>query len=262
MTDNTLIFGLAAGYHYGDVRPFLLSLDRVGYAGKTILFVSKTTRGVDMMRKHGATIIPLEHPNRLTDVPYNGLRYFLYQDYLRSSDRTFDRILLTDVRDVFFQQNPFSHPWADGLNCTLEDLRVTLATCPFNAHWIREHLGRDTLDAIGHHPISCSGTTVGDHQAMTDYLEHMTSLLHPPTTGECMAGYDQGIHNMLIRTGRLENITLHDNTGPILTLAQCPGEPEIDAQARVLNDAGAPAHIIHQYDRKPQLFKKIRSLCD
>jgi len=256
---DTLILGLAAGYHYGDVRPFLVSLERAGYAGETVLFVSGTTRDLDRMRARRATVVPLTRPDTLSDVPYNGLRYFLYRDFLADAGRTFERILLADVRDVLFQRDPFDFPWPDGLNATLEDRRVTVGSCPFNARWVREHLGPDALAAIGDRPVSCSGTTVADHAAMLDYLEKMTGLLAPPTTGERMAGYDQGVHNLLVHTGRITDVTLHDNAGPILTLAQTRGAPRVDAEGRVLNEAGIPAHLVHQYDRKPALFRRIRA---
>lgn len=258
MNDDTLVLGLAAGYHYGDVRPFLASLDHVGFTGMRVLFVSDTTRDVDRMEAHGTTILPAHRREGLEDVPYNGLRYFLYLDFLERHG-PFERILIADVRDVIFQRHPFDYPWSDGINCTLEDQRKTVSSCPFNAHWVRQHMGTDALADIGSHPISCSGTTVGDHEGMLHYLRAMTTLLVPPTTGERMAGYDQGIHNHLIHTGQLPNVALHDNSGPILTLAQTKGEPPLDADGLVLNEAGNPAHIVHQYDRKPTLFKHIRT---
>lgn len=258
MSANTLILGLAAGYHYGDVRPFLVSLERTGYTGETVLFVSGTTRGLDRMRGHRARIIKIKRPAKLENVPYNGLRYFLYRDYLESVSQNYGRILISDVRDVIFQRDPFTYPWPAGLNATLEDRRVTVASCPFNARWVREHLGADALAAIGHNPVSCSGTTVGDHGAMLDYLEKMIGRLYPPTTGERMAGYDQGVHNMLIHAGKLAHVTLHDNSGPILTLAQTKDEPRVDADGLVLNEADEPVHMVHQYDRKPNLFRRVR----
>lgn len=257
MTADTLILGMAAGYHYGDVRPFLVSLEETGYAGRTVLFTSRTTRDLDRLRAHRVTVVPFEHPVRLADVPCNGLRYFLYRDYLRAHPRDFSRILVTDVRDVLFQRDPFDFPWPDGLNAMLEDRRATVGSCPFNAHWVREHLGADALAAIADRPVSCSGTTVADREAMLGYLDLMTGLLDPPTTGERMAGYDQGIHNHLIHTGRVA-AALHDNAGPVLTLAQTLGEPRLDHAGRVLNEAGEPAHLVHQYDRKPDLFKRVR----
>ena len=162
MPESQLVLGLAAGYHYGDVRPFLVSLERADYRGKLVLFVSKTTRDLDRIGEHNVTIIPLERAAGLEDIPYNALRYFLYLNYLKISGRRFERVLLSDVRDVIFQLNPFDYTWPDGINCTLEDRRVTIGKCPYNSHWIREHLGQKALAEIENKPISCSGTTVAD----------------------------------------------------------------------------------------------------
>ncbi|MGE4420770.1 MAG: hypothetical protein AB7D39_00570 [Pseudodesulfovibrio sp.] len=258
MGGGNLILGLAAGYHYGDVRPFLASLNRAAYAGDLVFFVSETTRDLERMRAHGAELLPMDRAPGLKDVPCNALRYFLYLEYLRTCGKTYDRILISDVRDVIFQRNPFAFPWPEGVGCALEDPSATVGSCPFNARWVREHLGETDLAAIADRPVSCSGTTVADHASMLAYLEKMTGLLLPPSTGECMAGYDQGVHNHLVHTGGLDGLTLFDNAGPILTLAQTRGEPALDARGEVLNRAGRVAHMVHQYDRKPSLFKMIR----
>ncbi len=115
-----------------------------------------------------------------------------------------------------------------------------------------------TLAEVAGKRISCSGTTVADHAGMLRYLETMTDRLVPYTPGERMAGYDQGVHNVLLHDGSLPGLTLHDNSGPILTLASTKGEPDTDEAGYVLNDNGKRAHIVHQYDRKPDLFKMIR----
>lgn len=256
---RNLILGLAAGYHYGDVRPFLASLDREAYAGDLVLFVSETTRDIERIRAHGTELAPMTRRPGLEDVPCNGLRYFLYLDWLADCGREYDRILICDVRDVVFQADPFAFAWPDGVSCALEDPSATVGSCPFNARWVREHLGLDALSAIADRPVSCSGTTIADQGAMLDYLGRMTGLLVPPTKGECMAGYDQGIHNHLIHTGRIPRLTLFDNhDGPILTLAQTRGEPAVSENGRILNAAGRVPPIVHQYDRKPSLFKLIR----
>ena len=86
----------------------------------------------------------------------------------------------------------------------------------------------------------------------------MTVGLAPCTPGERMAGFDQGVHNHLAHTGQLPGLTFHDNSGPILTLGYTEGDPATDEDGFVLNTAGGRSHIVHQYDRKPELFKKIR----
>lgn len=259
MTKSNCILGLAAGYHYGDVRPFLLSLEQSGYEGECVLFVSETTRDLDRMGQHNVRIIPLERPAGLEHLPYNALRYFLYLEYLKAEGRHFGRVLISDVRDVIFQCDPFDYSWAKGINCTLEDRRMTLGQCPHNGHWIRGHQGNEILAQIADEPISCSGTTVADHDGMVRYLETLTAALVPFTDSERMAGYDQGVHNVLIHTGRLAGVELHDNSGPVLTLGYTKGEPSLDDDGFVLNEQGERAVIVHQYDRKQQLFKAVRA---
>lgn len=223
-----------------------------------MLFVSDTTRGVEQMQQHGAEIIRQDKPRHLAHLPYNALRYFLYLDFLRN-EGAFHRVLLTDVRDVVFQLDPLDHAWPDGMNCTMEDASAIIGTCEHNAHWIREFQGEAALQAVHDKQVSCSGTTVGNGKDIIEYLELMTSRLVPYTPGKRMAGYDQGVHNVLLHGGDIPNLSLHDNHGPIMTLGCTQGEPAMDTFGFVLNEAGARAVIVHQYDRKPQLFKTIRA---
>ncbi|MGE4470283.1 MAG: hypothetical protein AB7D47_09125 [Desulfovibrio sp.] len=257
-----LVIGAAAGYHLGDVAPFLLSLEASGFAGQCVLFISPTTRDTDRMsalaRSYRLRLLPLRVPRELAHLPCNALRHFLSLDLLQKERALHDEVLLTDVRDVIFQRNPFDFPWGPGFHAVLEHDAALVGRCPHNSRWVRDHLGLAALDAIAHCTVSCSGTSLGRPRDVTAYLERLTSLLLPHSPARFMAGYDQGVHNYLIHTGQVPNLTLHRNTGPILTLAARPGDPELDHSGEVLNDAGRPAHVVHQYDRKPRLFKHIR----
>ncbi|SKA71598.1 hypothetical protein SAMN02745704_00171 [Paucidesulfovibrio gracilis DSM 16080] len=257
------IIGAAAGYHYGDVLPFLLSLERCGFHGHCYLFVSDTTRDQermdDLARSYALHRLPLHGPDRLDHLPCNALRHFLSLELLQRQVAHLDQVLLTDVRDVIFQHDPFSFAWGPGLHAVLEHRAALLGKCPHNSRWVRDHLGAAALETIAHCPVSCSGTTLGDTQDVLDYLERLTSLLLPYEPARFMAGYDQGVHNYLIHGTTLPNLTLHDNSGPVLTLATRPGEPLCNEAGEVLNDAGVPAHVVHQYDRKPHLFRSIRA---
>jgi len=258
MESDLLILGLAAGYHIGDVRPFLRSLAACGGRRHCVLFVSPTTRHCEDMAALGAEIRPFARPEACAHVPYNAWRYFLYLDYLRQCGRTWPRIMLTDVRDVIFQRPPGEFPWPEGLSLFLEDSRMAVADCPHMRRWIEGHLGARALQELAGERIICSGTTVGDHDAVQRYLELMTRGLLPCTGGKGMAGYDQGLHNQLTRTGALGPVHCFDNSGPVLTLGYSPREPACDENAEVLNEAGRPAVVVHQYDRHPGLFARIR----
>jgi hypothetical protein len=256
--EPTLILGLAAGLHYGDVRPFAVSLRRSGFQGRCVLFVSPTTRGIELIGAQGIRTTGFERPPELAHLPYNAYRYFLYLDFLRNSAERFERILLTDVRDVVFQGDPFAYPWPKGLSVGIEDRGMRIGGCEHMVRWLAGHpLGTDGSELYDQ-PISCSGITVGDHIAMVRYLEDLTGLLLPFNPGPRMAGYDQGVHNRLLHSGRLDPVTRHDNSGPILTLGYKQEVPPLDENGDILNDAGQPAHIVHQYDRMEGLFRSMR----
>jgi len=258
MSADCLILGLAAGYHFGDLRPFAASLAASGFAGRCVLFVSPTTREPERLAQFGIETLPYTPPPVLAHLPANALRYFLYLDFLRRAGREYARILLTDVRDVAFQADPFSFAWPAGLNAALEHGGRTVGQCPYTSRWVRLHLGQAALEELGDRPVSCSGTTVGGHAAILDYLEKLTSRLVPFTPAAHMAGYDQGVHNLLLHAGLVPDATFHDNSGPILTLGWRKEPPALDGQGNILNDAGLPAHVVHQYDRHPGLHRAVR----
>lgn len=257
--DGPLVLGLAAGYHAGDVRPFLRSLGAVGFSGQCVLFVSPTTRGTDEMQRLGARVVQFERPAEMSHVPYNAWRYFLYLDFLRAAPERHERILLTDVRDVIFQRNPFALPWEDGLHVMLEDARMRIADCEHMVRWTRGHLGAEALSAMAGRAISCSGTTFGDHESVLGYLEKLTAGLLPFAPGPGMAGFDQAVHNHLLHTGGLPGARLHENGRVVLTLGYVEGEPTTNADGEVLAADGRPVPMVHQYDRKPALFGRIRA---
>ena len=258
MSADCLILGLAAGYHFGDLRPFAASLAASGFAGRCVLLVSATTREAERLTDYGITPVRFAPPPGLAHLPVNALRYFLYLELLRQQKQAVSRILLTDVRDVVFQADPFSFPWPEGLGLALEHGGRTVGACPYTSRWVRQHLGEAALEKLQHKPVSCSGTTVGSQAAILDYIVKMIALLLPFTPAAHMAGYDQGVHNQLLHSGVLPDATVYDSGGPILTLGWRKEPPQVDAQGDILNDAGVPAVIVHQYDRHPALHRAVR----
>jgi len=258
-----LILGLAAGYHAGDVRPFLRSLRETGFCGRTVLFVTPTTRGLREMAALGAETVPFARPAESAHVPYNAWRFFLCREFLGGLFRLGlapERVLLTDVRDVVFQRDPFSFPWPDGLSVFMEDRATRLADCPHMERWTLGHLGAEALCAMGGRLVSCSGTIMGDAASVRHWLERMCEGLLPfdPPETRGMAGYDQAVHNHLLHRGSLGEVSVFHNDGPVLTLGRLPAPPGLDEDGNVLNEAGEPALIVHQYDRHPALFARVR----
>ncbi len=258
MAHDDLILGLAAGYHAPDLRPFAASLRTSGFAGRCLVFVTASTTGAASLADFGIEAAPCARPADQAHVPYNAWRYFLYRDFLRAQPH-FGRVLLTDVRDVVFQADPMAFPWPQGFCAMLEDPSATVGSCPHTSRWVRGHLGQDALDDLAPFPLSCSGLSLAPARLMLAYLERLCDRLLPFSPGPNMAGYDQGVHNLVLRRHPPGPVRFLGNDGPVLTLGSKRGDPGLSADGRVLNEAGVPAVVVHQYDRKPVLFAHIRA---
>ena len=180
-------------------------------------------------------------------------RFLRYQRYLAT--RRYAGVLLTDVRDVVFQLDPFEELPSNGLAVSIETERYTLASEPLNARWIRRVYGDDLLRQIGTNQVSCVGVTYGDGDSIAHYLKLFNGellKLSPATAG--VGGADTAIHNMLVWTGRLGAIhRLQPLVSPVATLNGIAEEEISLCSGRLLNLDGTIVSVLHQYDRIPRV---------
>lgn len=176
-------------------------------------------------------------------------RYFRYYRHLARNVDRYRNVMVTDVRDVFFQHDPFAFDIGDQVHCFLEG--TTIGGQRHNREWVERAYGLDVARALADKPASCSGTTIGSSRAMLGYLRAMIEQL---VALPQFSGMDQPVHNYLIHTGRLENVKLHENRdSPVATLATVPKEDVINA----LPDGFDHVNVFHQYDRHPPLTKLL-----
>lgn len=179
-------------------------------------------------------------------------RFLRYWRYLRKEPHA--RVLLTDVRDVLFQSDPFDELPAIGLAVSIETRSYTVGTEPLNSDWVRKAYGEDVLTEIGQSPVSCVGVTYGDRRSMSAYLELMTEeILRLPAAAARDGGADTAIHNTLIWTDRLGPVhRLETLDSPVATLNGVPEEDvRLSPRGRLLNRDGSEPSVLHQYDRLP-----------
>lgn len=182
------------------------------------------------------------------------LRYKLYYDFIREHAPDADVVLLSDLRDVVFQADPFDPP-VHGLELFLEDSSSRLGVEPFNRRWLHNLYGPERLAALAQRPTSCSGTTVGDKEAILDYLTAMWQAIQ--WRRRPLGSHDQGVHNELINLHRFPAARVVSNaTGRVLTMGLMTGI-RINEDGLVLNDDGTVPSVLHQYDRHPQLAAQL-----
>jgi hypothetical protein len=186
------------------------------------------------------------------------LRYRLYYAFLQDVAPDADVIMVSDLRDVLFQADPFDPP-VDGLELFLEDPKSRLGTEPFNRRWLASLYGPGRMAAIADECTSCSGTTFGTRDAMLDYLTQMSHAIQ--WRRQPLGAHDQGVHNHLLRSGQFRNATIVQNgLGRVLTMGMLD-DVGMAEDGSVLNGDGSLPPVLHQYDRHidlaPQLLQRL-----
>lgn len=256
-----LVLGAVRGLELEEISPFLYSLARSGFKGRVAFFVSRISeRTRKWLDEAHVMLVSIDEDTTLAQTPVNSLRYFVYEQFLDTLDEPVTNIMHADVRDIYFQHDPFSIDHGGDLCCFLENERMDLARCVANSGWLAAAYGKEVIGALGHYPISCSGTTFGPAPVMRAYVRAMTAGLRAidervPNIMHVIPGIDQAVHNYLLRTGGLPRPHCFRNEdGPVLTLNYVKrDEVSWNEAGQVVNDRGLPVCVLHQYDRHPAL---------
>jgi hypothetical protein len=184
-------------------------------------------------------------------IPYVA-RFFRFFEFLASAPIAYRNVMLTDVRDVFFQRDPFDFDIGNRVNCFLEDERQTLGSERHNRAWLTTAYGEEVARSLADKPISCSGVTIGSRDAVFEYLRVLVGELLELRTQS--VGIDQGVHNYVLHRELVPRSALLRNwDGPVLTLALVP-PAEVEAAAR---NGRLNANVLHQYNHHPQLSARL-----
>src|SRR5262245_8089266 len=143
---KNLIMGLWTRGTFKGLEPFLGSLRCTTFDGDVCNFVADLApETVDALLAHGVIV---ERADRLSTPAMNGQssRYFNYLEFLtRHADR-YSHVMLSDLRDVVFQSDPFARPLPAELVFAQE--RCVLGRSPVNRQWVLELYGQAITDNL------------------------------------------------------------------------------------------------------------------
>lgn len=260
-----LILGAVKNMDMAQIDPFLISLRKTDFEGEVIFFVthvSPETRSG--LQNAGVGVVSVDDEDAATKVQINCLRYFTYKRVLDTLSYRPRYVMLSDIRDVVFQSDPFAFEVGERLCCFLEDARVTIGSSETNTMWIERAYGPSALAALKDCPVSCSGTTIGAFEPVRQYLDYMTRELaalddRDASIISTVSGIDQGVHNYLLHTGQFTNVAVFPNeTGPVLTMGyMAPEAVRCTDGGIVLNAAGAAPNVVHQYNHHPVVVDRV-----
>lgn len=244
-----LVLGFCAHYSFDKVEPFIASF--LHHRAGTELCLIATNMDERFHAVAGAHGIRVLDATRWADLPYhmqNG-RFFMYRDFLAEHGHRYDRVMVSDIRDAFFQGDPFNTWFPHDICFALEDTRLSAE--PLNQQWLRDiYHSEGLVRAIAHNPVCCSGTTLGTTPAMIRYIDDMCREIGGRNYDRSRAN-DQGMHNYIVwHERRGEGADWDDR---VVQTVGCTPDSKVRVERGLVLIGELYAPVIHQWDRKPAI---------
>jgi hypothetical protein len=257
-----LVLGAAIGFDVAQVRVFVESL-RANYAGDVLLLIRwPGFRVARYLESRGIGIIRVFQTRSFTR-SVHARRYAIYLDYLRRRLSRYDQVMISDVRDVVFQRNPFDGIASPKCHFYLESAVRTIGEDPTNSRWVGGCFSEVEAERLAACRISCSGITIGGTAAIVAYLEQMAArirVLPWRIYRRIGHGYDQAIHNYLVHLDPGIDGIVVENNRHIATMALEPRAfYRLDRESLIYGPDDRLFAICHQYDRFPDLLKAVEA---
>lgn len=165
-----------------------------------------------LLKKLDVIVVPFKEdellPLQLQGFHPSTYRWPLIYEYIRRNAGIYNRVLMADVRDTCFQQNPFEIMLpSDKANVGFYAFHGvesrSIGQCGWNGGWIRDCFGPEILQEMYDKAIICSGISIGYINEVKEYLKLMTKTIlstsgNPDFTSCERNGVDQGVHNVLL----------------------------------------------------------------
>jgi hypothetical protein len=259
MSKKNLVIGAIVGHTLDQIRPFVMSLQSTTFDGDLVFFVSQLSpETTDFLKRRNCILLDYPFAETNGKISVHSFRFLLFYHFLDCKKALYNYVMLTDTRDVFFQDDPFAFDLDDRLCVFFEDSSKTIGSCPFNANWILKKYGRSELSRLYNCEICCSGVTIGGATQILSYLSALRTHLLPPVA---FIGDDQGGHNYLVHHNQIGPLrAMRNMDGPVLTMGyMSPDEICWDRGGHVVDRAGRIINILHQYDRHSHILNRTAS---
>jgi hypothetical protein len=261
---KNLIIGTIKNYNIHDLKPFVLTLKKTGYAGDTVFFYSNVKEKT-LQWLHELGIQTVEFGDKY---PYLGeeyqdntgvlpatcdrnihvfsMRYIPYYLWLIKNKNKYQNIFFADTRDIIFQKDPFDFEMNNNIFYFCESENWPIKKSDFNAEEIRLAFGEDALNKIGDNLISNVGTVIGPSEKIFTHIEKMVGYI---MAGDGSILMDQGTHNYIVWNNMIpETKVCKNGEGPVLTVGY-DLKIHHDKNGNIIDKNGLVPNLVHQYDR-------------
>ncbi len=173
----------------------------------------------------------------------------------------YDKIFVTDVRDVIFQGDIFASyaGYENFLVYAEEGYALKDDPAHNNQNWLIRLFGENKYRKICDKPAICCGTVFGSREEMKIFLAGMIEILKDDMQwGDDQAAMNYLVHNKLLP---IENLVASNfMTGGILTTVYCVDFSNSVSGDKILRGDGKVPAVVHQYDRHEKLTQLVDRL--
>ncbi|GAA0384827.1 hypothetical protein GCM10009093_09690 [Brevundimonas terrae] len=250
-----LVLGYATGYDAADVAIFVRSL-RSHYSGPVAIVVDGDADLRAFLAEYDVEALDAPCTPDMASgkswAPHPVVSRFAGFDLLLSERPWVRNALLTDVRDVVFQGDPFA-PEVTGLEFFAE-CDAPLKSHDFNMKYLRAVAGDCFADSVADRACICVGTILGSREALSRFCRLILMLGAIPRSRIGGAfGTDQASCNLAVHLGLIDG-QVFANHSRVATLGMVPAEKLSLVEGLICNPDGSVSPIVHQYDRHPELM--------
>jgi hypothetical protein len=262
MAAKNLIIGGFTNYGIDQLKPWVISAKEVAGDNDVVLVYGNTTdETLDWLVEQNVVIVPML---QVQNVPIHVLRFLSIHNYLVQHWQHYEYVVTTDVKDVYFQADPFKFLVDRKLVVASEGLKYK------DEPWGNENLyqayGSYVYEQFKDNEIFNVGTFGGKSEYVKDMVFHIfTNGINRP-----IPICDQAVFNVLINTQPFKDIvTETDSWAAELGTIMDPSKieqfrPNLIFSEPVFEDGvlkdctGFIYPIVHQYDRVPVLKKFVQ----
>jgi hypothetical protein len=254
-----LVVGFATGYGPRELAPFVASL-RAHSDAQVALVASERDETAAFLRSHRIDHWLAPRPSRWA--PHLLIARFKHYLPILAAYPSARRVLITDVRDVAFQGDPFAAGFGDekspiALYC--ETPPGDLGSHGANPRWLKSLIGAPMAETLSDRPVVCGGSIMGDAAPLVGMIRTLLWLCAIQRAGALEAiGADQAALNVIVHQG-LSPAVASPNYGRVATIGYAQA-PSLGAGGALINPDGSKSPILHQYDRHPAAKAAIEAL--
>jgi len=255
---NLLIGAISGNYKISDVKIWVESSKFEGVERVLLLYNDINEETIAYLKNQGVVLLKPDYDFWGMDIPYfetntgnvnlensynlvHNIRFFHIWNYIL--DRDYKKVFITDVKDIYFNSNPFDGLEDGKLTATSEI--ITYRDHPWNNH----HL-LTTLGAIGHgYLLNEQVLNVGAFGGDWNLVRDICADIYLMAIGKSKVA-DQTSFNYLIRTS-YKGVT--NITTDIAAHLHVVNEGLVDIDLKTLSNY----KIVHQYDRIDWLKRQV-----